>query len=57
MTISWLWSRFILKLSVKFFPQIFSESIQDTEIIFSMYLAYALYLMPIEFVVNLLMLN
>ena len=33
-------------------PQIFSESIQDTGIIFSMYLAYALYLMPIEFAEN-----
>ena len=38
-------------------PQIFSECTQDTEIIFAVYLAYTLYLMPIEFVVNWLMLN
>ena len=38
-------------------PQIFSESIQDTKFILSKYFAFALYLMPIEFAVNWLMLN
>ena len=46
-----------IKLSVKFVRKFLSECIQDTEIIFRIYFAYALYSMPIEFVVNWLMLN
>ena len=56
-TISWLWSSVYSQIVCKVCPQIFSECIQDTEIIFRMYFAYEWLLMPIEFVVNCLMLN
>ena len=51
------WSSVYSQIVCKVCPQFFSECMQDTEIIFCMYLAYTLYLMPIEFVVNWLMLN
>ena len=56
-TISWLWSRFILKLSVCLFVRRFSQPwYQLQHLHLALSLAFGFYLMPIEFGFELFML-